>query len=623
MTGTSRCQRLYRPLLEGLEDRTLLSLYTVDRLTDTGDGSGGAGDLRYCVSQATDGDVINFAVQGTIMAAAPYGHPQAFEITHSISIQGPGQDVLTISGFAFHDGRIFTVDSGATVDISGLTIVRGFSNGITSDGRGGGILNRGTLRLSNMTFDRNGSDNGLGGGAIFNAGTLTVSNSTFSNNGTGDHGGAIYNYGSLTINGSLFTGDSAEFGAGFIASEGNDAFLELSNSTFSGNRSTGAANGLLAVAGRATIYGCTISGNLCDRGIFCDGKVSITNSTISGNTLPEGDVLIGNSGTLTVINSTIAGNTALVTSAIYNVSASNQDATVLLVNCTIANNTVTNLAHGTGQLYSAYFGGGTGHATIELRDTIVSGGGNKPNFLALNGAGNFLSDGHNLSSDDGGGFLTGPGDLTKTDPMLGPLQDNGGPTQTMALLPGSPAVDAGDNTGAPDFDQRGPGFPRIVGGTIDIGAFEAQIGPATHFALTAPAQVASGSPFDVTITALDAYGHTAVGYLGTVTFTSTDIDPAVVLPSDYAFSPDDQGIHTFVGGFTLITPGDQTLTSTDTASGITGSATVTVIPGSQAPPRRGVRNNLSPISSAAIVLADQLFASMISDEAGLLFAKCR
>jgi hypothetical protein len=64
--------------------------------------------------------------------------------------------------------------------------------------------------------------------------------------------------------------------------------------------------------------------------------------------------------------------------------------------------------------------------------------------------------------------------LMNTDPLLGPLQDNGGPTLTMALLPGSPAIDAGDNTDAPDFDQRGPGFPRIVNGIIDIAAFEVQ-----------------------------------------------------------------------------------------------------------------------------------------------------
>src|SRR5207245_11762188 len=137
-------------------------------------------------------------------------------------------------------------------------------------------------------------------------------------------------------------------------------------------------------------------------------------------------------------------------------------------------------------------------------------------------------------------------------PLLGTLQDNGGPTQTMALLPASPAVDAGDNTGAATFDQRGPGFPRIAGGVIDIGAFEVQPGPATHFQIDAPAQATSNTPFDVTVTALDAYGHTAADYLGMVTFSSTDLDPGVALPADYTFTAQDGGVPTFPAGVILI-----------------------------------------------------------------------
>ena len=85
-------------------------------------------------------------------------------------------------------------------------------------------------------------------------------------------------------------------------------------------------------------------------------------------------------------------------------------------------------------------------------------------------------DGYNLSSDDGGGFLTGTGDQTNTNPMLGPLQDNGGLTFTHALLTGSPANNAGDPTFTPPpaYDQRGPGYDRVVNGRIDIGSFEVQ-----------------------------------------------------------------------------------------------------------------------------------------------------
>src|SRR5207248_2423488 len=141
-------------------------------------------------------------------------------------------------------------------------------------------------------------------------------------------------------------------------------------------------------------------------------------------------------------------------------------------------------------------------AVVQLRNTIISGDGSRPNIFADVG-GTFRSQGHNLSSDSGSGFLTGPGDIINTNPLLGPLQDNGGLTLTMALLPGSPAINAGDNANVSDFDQRGPGFPRIVAGLIDIGAFESKLGAA------APRQVASPTYFHETLTAGDVSAHPA------------------------------------------------------------------------------------------------------------------
>ena len=90
-----------------------------------------------------------------------------------------------------------------------------------------------------------------------------------------------------------------------------------------------------------------------------------------------------------------------------------------------------------------------------------------------------MSHGYNISSDDGGGFLNGTGDQINTDPVLGPLQNNGGPTFTHALLPGSPAIDAGDPsfTPPPYYDQRGFRFRRIFNGRIDVGALEVQPEP--------------------------------------------------------------------------------------------------------------------------------------------------
>src|SRR5262249_54965538 len=101
---------------------------------------------------------------------------------------------------------------------------------------------------------------------------------------------------------------------------------------------------------------------------------------------------------------------------------------------------------------------------------------------------------------------------------------------------------------------------------------------AVFFAVAAAASVPSGNAFDLTVTALDPYGNIDVNYQGTVTFSTSDSDPGIVLPFDYTFTAADAGVHTFSGGMTLITPGNQTITATDTASGITRTVTVTVGP---------------------------------------------
>jgi uncharacterized protein YjbI with pentapeptide repeats len=115
-------------------------------------------------------------------------------------------------------------------------------------------------------------------------------------------------------------------------------------------------------------------------------------------------------------------------------------------------------------------------------------------------------------------------------------------------------------------------FP--VGLTLDLGA----PGTAVFFAVAGPASVPAGTPFDITVTALDPYGNVDVNYQGTVTFSTSDTDPGIVLPADFTFTADDAGVHTFSGATTLSTPGDQTITVTDTASGISRAVTVTVVP---------------------------------------------
>jgi hypothetical protein len=126
--------------------------------------------------------------------------------------------------------------------------------------------------------------------------------------------------------------------------------------------------------------------------------------------------------------------------------------------------------------------------------------------------------------------------------------------------------------------------------------------PADHFLISAPASATSGVPFDVTVTALDPGGNIDPVYTGTVTFSSSDTDPRVVLPANYTFTTADGGVHTFtnsgLGETTLISLGDQTVTATDTTGGIMGSATVTVTPGPSGP-RRGEGIGFSTVVASA------------------------
>src|SRR5262249_2998857 len=150
--------------------------------------------------------------------------------------------------------------------------------------------------------------------------------------------------------------------------------------------------------------------------------------------------------------------------------------------------------------------------TAQIRNTIIAD--NKasmgPDILGT------FSSGYNLIQNPAQGSGFASTDLLSVDPLLGPLQDNDGPTFTHALLPGSPAIGAGDPTNAPPTDQRG--LPRIVNGKIDIGAFEVQSPSTTvtQLAISAPPMVIAGAPFTVTVSALDGNGNPVTSYTGTV-----------------------------------------------------------------------------------------------------------
>src|SRR5882724_6235136 len=254
----------------------------------------------------------------------------------------------------------------------------------------------------------------------------------------------------------------------------------------------GCGGGILDEGSLLSLINCTVSGNSTDGtggGICADANATlmIDSSTLNGNYAGDYGGSIANSGTLTINNSTLSGNRGEFTGgAILN--GFNSGASLTVSNRTLSGNTTQ--LHGGGifnegqsAISNSTLSGNSGMtagaifnrlATLDIDSTILNRGELGPNIL--NDSGTVTSHGYNLSSDDGGGLLNGPGDQINTNPLLGPLQNNGGPTFTHQLLPGSPAIDAGDPnfTPPPIYDQRGPGFFRVVNSRIDKGSFEVQ-----------------------------------------------------------------------------------------------------------------------------------------------------
>jgi hypothetical protein len=384
---------------------------TVTNLNDAGGGS-----LRDAIAITPAGGMVDFqaGLSGTITLTSG-----ALDIASNLTIMGRGTNLLTVSGN--ETSQVFVIEESATVAISGLTIANG------SGLNGGGIQNAGTLNLTASIVSGNTALNtfeGAAGGGIYNTGTLTVSDSTLSDNNIrgGDFltfGGGIENVHDsvLTISNSMISGNSATYGGGID----NSGTVTVLNSTFVGN------NG-------------AVGGGICNPNDL--GTLAVTDSTLSGNSASSVGGGISNAGTVAVTGCTMSGN-----SAAGGISRS---------------------------------GGGIWNAgTLTLFDTIVAGNAGSPSPDLDDEEAGLTSRGHNLIGDGTGGSGYDPTDLVGTfgnpiDPKLGPLQDNGGPTLTMALLPDSPAINAGDPTNAPQWDQRGPGYPRVVNGMIDIGAYEHQ-----------------------------------------------------------------------------------------------------------------------------------------------------
>jgi hypothetical protein len=478
-----------------------VQVYTVYSPANSG---GGSLYNALILANRAGGSVINFTTGPTInlTSALP-------DITRSVQILGPGANDLTVqrsTAAGTPDFSIFVVDpphndiQDVSVVISGLTIANGNSS------YGGGIENFANLTVSDAVLTGN-SVSGYGGG-IYNQNRLTVADSTFSDN-SATYGAGIDSQpaGTVTVTNSILTGNSASYGGAGIE---NGGMMAVTDSSFSGNSATNYGGGI-GNYGTMRVTSSTLAGNSAAyAGAISNliGTVTVTNCTLSGNSATNwgGGIDNDEGGTVAATNCTFSGNYSFFGGGIINESG-----TATVTNCTLAGNT-------------AYFGGGlyNNSTAPSIGNTILAG--NTASVAGPDVYGSVASQGHNLIGDPSAssGFSVPAGDLEGTAasplaPLLAPLGNYGGPTQTMALLPGSPAIDTGSNALLPaglTTDQRG--FARIVN-TVDVGAFESR-----GFTLTVAGgnnqQALVNTPFatPLSVTVSSPYGEPVQG--GVVTF---------------------------------------------------------------------------------------------------------
>ncbi len=285
----------------------------------------------------------------------------------------------------------------------------------------------------------------------------------------------------------------------------------ISGLTITGGNAGSGNGGGVQNYGSLALTDCTVSGNSASGyypGGFGGGisssnaTLSLTNCTVSGNSASYCGGVCVDGGTAKLVNCTVSGNSAQAAGGLL----AEYGGTATLINCTISGNSA-NFPFGNayGGLYAQYFSGGT----ITLGNTIVAG--NTPVDVGDGGFGTaFISEGNNLIGLTNGATGWVSSDLTGTftplNPVLAPLGNYGGPTQTMPLLPGSPAIAAGNTALLPaglTSDQRG--LPRVVNGGVDIGAFESEGFTVTALAGSTPQTAQIGTafarPLGVTVTA--------------------------------------------------------------------------------------------------------------------------
>ncbi|MBI5302091.1 MAG: hypothetical protein HY868_08145 [Chloroflexi bacterium] len=497
-------------------------------ITVTNTNDSGAGSLRQAITNAAAGDTIVFdsSLTGRTITLTS----GQLTINKRLYITGLGASNLTISGN--NTSRIFNVGTSGVVAIAGLTIANGRINNL----RGGGVNNAGALTLDNCIVTRNQIGGNLlgilmfGGGGIYNSGTVTITNSTISDNKDAANsagGGGISNDGKLILSNSIVRGNQVhtastlgQYGGGGISNRGT---ATITASTISNNTATGYSNGggggiynngqmtiatsvlqsnnsnsdakgawggfgggiLNWQAGNLLIQNSTLVGNVADRdggGIENLGTLTVRQSTIranvargkrpssgSGQVGTGGGGIDNTTGTLTVENSTISGNT----SNLHGGGLINDEGTLRATFTTISNNAASILGGG------IYITGTVTDTLSDLTNTIIA---NSVGQDCINQSSPITMASTLIEDNTCSPTLSG-------DPNLGPLQNNGGTTETHALLSGSLAIDRilqGVNGCGTTFtlDQRGVSRPS--GSGCDLGAYELDV---TQIAPTSKPQI--------------------------------------------------------------------------------------------------------------------------------------
>lgn len=415
----------------------------------------GAGSLRAVVAGAASGDAVDMStLQCTrIVLSAPIDVPQ-----DNLRLLGPGKLALAIDGN--RSGRVFRHTGAGTFYLGRLSITNGLSTAAFEDEGEGGCIHspNGTVELSHSrvhgceAYSPEYTSVALYGGGIMARNVVLNFSSVFDNKaGLYGYGGGIFASGSVRLYHSKVYGHD-------VTGDGGGIYAFDVDASYSTIRDNSAHRGGGIACQRLSLNKSTVSGN---RAVLRDFLGGYTDNQAGG-------VLVMGTGQSVIADSTISGNRA------FNYSAGDfRGGAVTIYNSTITAN-VEN--HPEGDLWHyyppEYFGrGALNAATIRLEGSIVSGNqrleGVPPYDIA---DGVVLTGSHNLI---GHSQVPVPADtLTSADPRVFPLADNGGPTLTHAMRVDSPARDRGNNVLGRQYDQRGPGFPRVKGPAPDIGAIE-------------------------------------------------------------------------------------------------------------------------------------------------------